>query len=178
MSPRAVFAFAIAAVAVACTTSTDASDAGATGSVAQCQQMASHFAKLCSGSNPRPCAWDAYVQLCGSGQTQLLIDSMKCLDQTTCRTFSDPNQAAPCLASVHASGESQAAKAYLESVCTACGQTNCTTVTGTAEIIPYLSDSDIAALGNCRGNACTLDAITKACGNTVDDVAPFAACSP
>jgi hypothetical protein len=103
---------------------------------------------------------------------------MKCLDATTCRTFSDPNDAAQCLANVHATGESAKARAFISGTCSACGQMGCDGApTGTAEVYPYLTDADLDAVGACRGNACTVDAIDKACAQ-IADIAPFAACSP
>jgi hypothetical protein len=161
-------------------TGTPGGDGGAQPSalVAQCQSLAMNFQTKCAGSAPRPCLWAAYGQLCKTGRTQLLIDSITCLDATTCRTFSDPNQAAQCLAGVHGTGESAAARAFLSDTCSACGQTGCSAPpTGTAEIYPYLTDADLMAVAGCRGSACTLDAIDKACAQ-ISDIAPFAACSP
>jgi hypothetical protein len=120
--------------------------------------------------------WGAYAKLCAAGQTQLLIDSMNCLDGTTCPAFSDANAGNACLATVHDGGESATAKAYLKSFCTACAGSNCSAVTGTAELFPYLSDADVTALANCRGSACTLSALFSSCGS-VPGVAVFAACN-
>jgi hypothetical protein len=144
--------------------------------VAECQTLAKNFETKCSGSNPRPCVWQAYGKLCATTpKLQLLVDSMKCLDASTCRIFSDPNQGAACLAAAHQAGQSPAAKKAIEDGCTACGGSNCSTVTGQVEVIPYLSDSEIAQLAACKGNACTIDALIKACGN-VPNVGLFTAC--
>ena len=145
--------------------------------VAECQTLAHHFATLCAGSDPRPCIWNAYADLCKTGQTQLLVDSMKCLDQTTCRTFSDPNQAATCLDTLHASSQSAAAKKYMSDTCTACNGTNCSQVVGTAEIFPYLGDADIASLSSCQGSACSVDGIVQACASSIPALQPFVACT-
>jgi hypothetical protein len=142
--------------------------------VTQCQSLANNFQSKCAGSAPRPCFWAAYAQLCTTGKTQLLIDSMNCLDNTTCRTFSDPNEAAACLGTVHASGESAASKSFIENTCAACGQTSCAS-TGTGEIIPYLTDDDVTALAHCSGNACSIDTLIQACAS-LPDVGLFAQC--
>jgi hypothetical protein len=122
--------------------------------VARCQSLAQNFQTKCAGSDQRPCLWSAYAALCVTGQTQLLIDSMSCLDSTTCRTFSDPNQAVACLAQVHSAGETPAAKSFLESACSAC-DAGCA-VNGTVEIIPYLTDSDLTTLSSCYPALCAL----------------------
>ena len=144
------------------------------GLVAQCAAQAKHFATLCAGDDIRPCLWNAYAELCATGKTQLLVDSMNCLDQTTCRTFSDPNEAATCLANVHATGESQASKDFIQNECTSCGSP-CPDIGGDAEIIPYLTDSDVASLSTCSPGACTIDAVVQQCAS-VPDMAYFAAC--
>jgi len=151
-------------------------DGGTTdgGVVAQCEAQAQHFATLCAGDDIRPCLWNAYAKLCATGKTQLLVDSMNCLDQTTCRTFSDPNEAATCLANVHATGESQASKNFIQNECTSCGSP-CPDIGGDAEIIPYLTDSDVASLSACSSGACTIDAVVQQCAS-VPDMAYFAAC--
>jgi hypothetical protein len=141
--------------------------------VTECQAAANNFATLCAGSDPRPCLWNAYAKLCGTGQTQLLVDSMKCLDNTTCRTFSDPNQGESCLAQLHAANETQVAKAAIQSSCNTCGGSSCSTVTGTAEILPYLTDADLSAFASCNGNAC--NKIASACSSN-ESIAPFVAC--
>ena len=143
--------------------------------VAQCQALASNFETRCAGDDTRRCTWGAYAELCGTGQPQLLIDSMNCLESTTCPAFSDANAGNACLATVHLSGESTSARTYLETFCTACGGSNCSTITGTAEILPYLSDADVTSLAGCRGSACTLSALVTSCGS-VPGVALFAAC--
>lgn len=150
-------------------------DAGAL--VAECQTLAHHFATLCAGSDPRPCEWNAYADLCRTGQTQLLVESMKCLAQNTCRTFSDPNAAATCLDTLHKSSQSAAAKKWISDTCTACNGTNCSQVNGTDEILPYLGDADIAALSSCQGSACSVDGIVQACASSISDLQPFLACT-
>lgn len=145
--------------------------------VTQCQTLANKFAGLCSGDAPRPCLWNAYAELCQSGQTQLLIDSMNCLDQTTCRTFSDPNEGEACLDSTHASEEPIASQSFITQTCAACNQTNCAAGVGVAEIIPYLTDADVAALASCRGNACDLNTLVQNCAATIPDVALFLSCT-
>jgi hypothetical protein len=156
---------------------------GATGSeggasadlVAQCQALANNFGTLCMGDAPRPCMWSGYAKLCTSGRTQLLIDSMKCLDQTTCRTFSDPNQGEACLVSLHGTPASAASNMLIENMCAACGGTNCVEQDAIAEIVPYLTDGDVVALNACRGTACDLNAIVKSCAS-VPTVGLFSAC--
>ncbi|HEY1958799.1 MAG TPA: hypothetical protein VGH28_24460 [Polyangiaceae bacterium] len=153
------------------------SDGGQTsdgGLVAQCETQAQHFATLCAGDDIRPCLWNAYAKLCATGKTQLLVDSMNCLDQTTCRTFSDPNEAATCLSNVHATGESQASKDFVQNECTACGNP-CPTIGGDAEIVPYLTDADVASLASCSSGACTIDAVIQQCAS-VQDVGYFDVC--
>ncbi len=142
--------------------------------VAQCQQLALNFQTRCAGSAPRPCLWQAYGRLCATGNTQLLIDSMRCLDASTCRTFSDPNQGAACLGTVHATGETAAVRGALQALCAAC-DSGCTS-NPTAEIIPYLADTDLAALPACGARACVLDGLLTACGS-VPGIAPFVSCA-
>jgi hypothetical protein len=143
--------------------------------VLACQSAASHFATLCAGSDPRPCYWNAYAKLCATGRTQLLVDSMKCLDNTTCRTFSDPNEAASCLAQLHAADESASAKTAIENACSSCGGSSCSTITGTAEILPYLADADLATLVSCASAGCA--GLAPACASD-EALAPFVACGP
>ena len=145
--------------------------------VAQCQQQAQNFATLCAGDDVRPCMWNAYAALCASGPTQLLIDSMNCLDQNTCRTFSDANGGVSCLQTTHTSEESTASQNWITEVCSTCGGTNCSSSIGTAEIFPYLTDADIAALSSCQGSACDLNTMIKNCAGTIPDVALFLSCA-
>ena len=169
---------------VACGSNGGAADAGdgsanpdAAALVAQCQTQAQHFATLCAGIDVRPCVWNAYGELCKTGDTQLLIDSMNCLDQSTCRTFSDPNEGAACLQTLHNSSESASSKQWLVDWCNACGGTSCSTSFADAEIFPYLTDSDIAALSGCQGSACSLGPLIQACAASVPDVDLFLACT-
>ncbi len=146
--------------------------------VAQCEALARNFQTRCAGSDPRPCLWGAYAQLCATGQTQLLVDSMNCLDSTTCRSFSDSNGGAACLASVHASGETTEAKTFLQNECTVCGGT-CPLPVGTAEVFPYLTDADLASLSTCSTALCTYFTDADAGGNACPpnaDFALFSAC--
>jgi hypothetical protein len=168
-----------AALRDAATTDAASGDAAATGDaslglVAQCQAAAKHFAKLCAGDDVRPCLWNAYAGLCATGQTQLLVDSMNCLDNTVCRTFSDANQGNACLERVHNAEETSTAKAVGAQYCTMCGGTNCSTVTGTMEIYPYLSDDQLAAVEMCDGGA-TCTAGVSACPGAAE-LTPFIAC--
>jgi len=163
---------ALVVAIVACSSSTDTTVSPL---VAQCQAAANNFATLCAGSAPRPCFWTAYAKLCATGNTQLLVDSMKCLDNTTCRTFSDPNQGAACLAMVHTNGETDAAKTAVKVDCMQCQAPSCDTVTGTAEILPYLPDSDLSALPGCEGTTCDILAIPASCPS-IPELAPFATC--
>lgn len=144
--------------------------------VAQCQTQANNFATLCAGDDIRPCLWGAYAQLCESGQTQLLVDSMNCLDQNTCRTFSDANGGVACLDTTHSSEESISSRNYITTTCNTCGNGNCVDAAGVAEIFPYLTDADIAALSSCQGNACDINAVIQSCAATIPDIALFLAC--
>jgi hypothetical protein len=144
--------------------------------VAQCQSMAQNFATLCAGDDVRPCLWNAYAALCASGQTQLLVDSMNCLDQTTCRTFSDPNEGETCLDTTHTNEESAVSSQYIVDTCNACGDSDCQAEVGVAEIFPYLTDTDITELAACQGNACDLDSVIANCAGSIPDVALFASC--
>jgi hypothetical protein len=160
--------------------SNDAGNDASAALIAQCQTQAQHFATLCAASAPRPCLWNAYAQLCATGQTQLLIDSMNCLDQNTCRTFSDANNGVSCLDTLHSTDESQASRQFIIDSCNACTDAGgCAASYGTAEIFPYLTDADIALLtsSNCRGTACTIDSAVQACASTVPDVNLFLACT-
>lgn len=132
--------------------------------VGECEALATSLEAACAGSEPRPCIWGAYRQLCASGNTQLLVDSMRCFDGTVCRTFSDPNEAAECLTTAHESGLTATARATIQGVCEACGGSGCEAVFPSIEILPYLSDEDLAAVPTCRGDACNLDALIAACG--------------
>jgi hypothetical protein len=145
--------------------------------VAQCQTQAHHFATLCAGDDQRPCMWNAYAELCATGDTQLLIDSMNCLDQTTCRTFSDPNEGLACLDGVHGAHESPASTQFIIDTCTACGDTNCSSTVGPAEIFPYLTDADISSIASCRGTSCAIATVVQSCAATVPDLNLFLACT-
>lgn len=157
------------------TTTNDASQPDAA-IVSTCQALANNFVTKCAGDAPRPCAWTAYAQLCATGQTQLLIDSMSCLDSTLCRLLSDPNEGEACLEAVHTNEQSTAAKSFLASFCTRCGGSNCSSVQATDEILPYLTDLDLAALSSCAPTACTLPEFISACPS-VANLQLFASCS-
>ncbi len=144
--------------------------------VAQCQAAAQNFATKCAGEAVRVCLWGAYGQLCATGHTQLLIDAMKCLDATTCRTFSDANEGNACLDALHGADDTAVAKTFDQTQCTACGGGQCATHPGTAEIFPYLPDADLTSAGKCGGDACTPDATYKACLGAIATAAPFMAC--
>jgi hypothetical protein len=153
--------------------------------VAKCESLATGFAQICNDEytgdahtpdTQRVCMWTKYAQICRTGNTQLLVDSMQCFGgNPSCWIFSDPNSAAACLASVHASGESAAARALLGDVCTRCGGTGCSTVTGQAELFPYVSDSEIAAIRACLGSGCTNAELLTSC-TSVPDVAGIFGC--
>ncbi|HEY5062745.1 MAG TPA: hypothetical protein VII52_14490 [Gemmatimonadaceae bacterium] len=153
--------------------------------VSECEALATTFVQSCQSlhdsSGPAPdtermCIWTAYGHLCRTGNTQLLVDSMNCFgSNVNCWTFSDSNNAAACLASVHATGESEAVRTLLQNVCTSCGSTNCAVVTGQAELIPYVSDDEVAALASCGGTACTNAAFVANC-TSVPDVAAIFSC--
>ncbi|HEX4513802.1 MAG TPA: hypothetical protein VH054_09710 [Polyangiaceae bacterium] len=144
--------------------------------VSACQSLASNFATKCGTDAPRPCAWAAYVKLCATGQPQLLIDSMSCLDSTLCRLLSDPNEGQACLETVHTNEQSTTAKSFLASFCTRCGGSNCSSVQATVEILPYLTDADLTELTSCAATACTLPEVLSACPN-VANLQLFASCS-
>ncbi len=185
--------FVLAASTAACSQSssgatTDAGTGDAPASsalIAKCESLATSFANVCNDEytgdahtpdTQRVCIWTTYAQICRTGNTQLLVDSMNCFGTNpSCWIFSDPNSAARCLANVHASGESAAARALLQDVCTRCGGTNCSSVTGQAELIPYVSDSEIAAISACLGSGCTNAEFVANCPS-VPDVAGIFAC--
>lgn len=185
--------FVLAASAVACSqsSSTGTTDGGAGDApassdlVAKCVSLATSFAQICNDEytgdahtpdTERVCIWNSYAQICRTGNTQLLLDSMNCfMGNPSCWIFSDPNNAATCLATVHASGESAAARALVQDECTRCGGTSCSTVTGQAELVPYVSDSEVAAIRSCLGTACTNAEILANCAS-VPDVASIYAC--
>jgi hypothetical protein len=171
--------------------STDASaaDSGDGGAlVAQCKSLATTFVNNCQNEysgdaltpdTERVCIWTVYAQLCGTGNTQLLVDSMSCFGENkNCWTFSDPNSAAGCLATVHATGESSAARAFFQSPCADCGGSSCDggAAAGQAELVPYVSDDEIASLSACRGHACDNSSFAANCGSAAD-LGGFFACN-
>lgn len=157
-------------------TATDATVVdGAVITVASCQQLAMAMAANCASTPIRQCIWRGYAQLCATGNTRLLVESMRCLDATTCRTFSDSNGADACLTAAHASSETPAVRAALTSMCTSCDAGMCSSAGATAEIFPYLSDANIALVTACRGAACEPETTVMACRNS-PAVAPFIAC--
>jgi hypothetical protein len=141
--------------------------------VATCQSKAMAYATLCQGMDNRACLWTAYASLCQTGNTKLLVDSMNCLDPNTCRTFSDPNDGATCLANVHGNEEPDASLTYISRTCARCGG-SCAPA-GTSELIPYLSAADLAALTTCGSAACSFQSIVTAC-STVSGLALFQSC--
>ncbi len=143
----------------------------------ECEVLANTFATNCSDVAARACAWRAYAQLCRIGNASLLLASMRCLDATECRTFSDPNDGADCLMALHTANQSATARRVITAGCTRCGGTECDRVISAAEIVPYLIDADIEAMETCGGSACSLDDVIAAC-SSIPAVAPFAACGP
>lgn len=148
--------------------------------VAACQARAAVLSANCEGASGDPirvCLWAAYGELCETGNAQLLLDSMECLDDTLCRSFSDPNDGRACLDAAHEAGRSAAADAAITGGCTRCGGVGCDTVSGALELIPYLSDSEIAALADCGSTSCTIDDTIHACSKRLS-IMPFDACIP
>jgi hypothetical protein len=166
-------------------TASGSSSGGAAGAlVAQCQALAMGFVANCynelgpdGGLTPataRVCIWTAYSHLCATGNTKLLIDSMNCLGgNPSCWTFSDCNTACSCLDSLHAAEAPPATLSLLRTQCTACGYTNCASVIGEAEVIPYLADPTIAALAACAGDTCTNGDAGAHCHSLIPDVSDF-----
>jgi hypothetical protein len=157
------------------TTSTPAPDAAGSDLVVECQALATNFEQKCSGdtSQDAVCLWRGYAKLCATGRAQLLIDSMKCLDATTCRTFAyAPDKEQVCLTGIHVRDETQAARSFIQNDCLMCGSSSpsCTT-TGLAEIYPYLTDADLSALSACRGSGCP--GATPAACESIQAVAGF-----
>jgi hypothetical protein len=154
---------------------------GATGLVAQCEALATTFVNQCNNEysgdahtpdTGRVCIWTAYRAMCQTGNTQLLVDSMNCFGANPhCWTFSDPNDTATCLARVHATEESAAARAFLQTLCTTCGSAGCPMV-GQAEVVPYLSDAKIAQLNGCWGGNCTTAGLVSMC-SAIPELALF-----
>jgi hypothetical protein len=141
----------------------DGSVADAAALVAQCQTLAMQFAASCQnqvgGDAPAPdtqrvCIWNAYAQLCATGNAKLLVDSMSCFaGNPNCWTFSDCNTACTCLGTVHSAEESATAQSVIQSACVACG-TDCTTTLAQAEVLPYLPDSELTAFLACTDGGC------------------------
>jgi hypothetical protein len=139
--------------------------------VAQCQDLARQFAATCASEAPpdanRACLWTAYVHLCATGNTKLLLDSMNCLEgkNPSCWTFGDCNDSCACLGAVHQAEESPAARGFIEKECQLCGATMCDVVTGQADMYPYLPDSIIAAFDACLDGACVASDAGAHCGS-------------
>jgi hypothetical protein len=157
-------------------------DAGAL--VAQCQALAMGFVANCynefgpdGGRTPdtaRVCIWTAYSHLCATGNTKLLIDSMNCFGgNPSCWIFSDCNTACGCLDRLHAAEAPAATLSLLQGQCTACGYTNCASVIGEAEVIPYLADPTIAALAACAGRTCANGDAGANCRSLIPNVSDF-----
>jgi hypothetical protein len=159
-----------------------AGDSGASDSatpsplVAECEARATAMAANCADA--RVCMWEGYRELCARGRTQLLLDSMACFSDTTCRTFSSPGESVACLEAVHAAGQSPAARAAITAMCRSCEGPDCDAVASWMELIPYLSDADIALFEECRGNgaACSVDHVITGCSASVPGLAAFAGC--
>lgn len=176
-------ACAIASLGSGCDSGTVDGDAG-TSAIAECEALATTFESNCAGSDPRPCIWAAYRALCRTGNTEVLLDSMRCLDATQCRSFADPNDGEPCLSLIHGADLPVPTAVLIEEACTDCGGANCEAwtsptmaVPGNTEILPFLSSADVAAVSSCRGTECTIDGIIGACGS-VPAIAAFASCVP
>lgn len=152
-----------------------ASGDGGVITVASCQQLAMTMAANCASVPIRQCIWNGYAQLCATGNTRLLVESMRCLGTTSCRTFSDANDAVACLTAAHAANETPAVRASLQSMCSSCDGGSCGSAGATAEIFPYLSDANIALVTACRGSACEPETTVMACRMS-PAVAPFIAC--
>jgi hypothetical protein len=160
------------------------SGSGGDALVAQCQALAMQFVANCynefgqdGGRTPdaaRVCIWTAYSHLCATGNAKLLIDSMNCFDGNQyCWTFSDCNTACSCLDSVHAAEAPPATLSLLQAQCTLCGYTNCASVIGEAEVIPYLADPTIAALAACAGGTCTNGDAGAHCSSLIPNASAF-----
>ena len=166
--------------------SSDAENVGDAGAlVAQCQALAMQFVANCyneffgadGGRTPdttRVCIWTAYSHLCATGNTNLLIDSMNCFNGNQyCWTFSDCNTACSCLDSLHAAEAPPATLSLLRAQCTACDYTDCASLIGEAEVIPYLADPTIAALAACAGGTCTNADAGVHCSSLIPNVGDF-----
>jgi hypothetical protein len=180
------FGLALSSALVACPSTPSGSDSGMTasdaaGDVAACEALARTFRDNCEETNgptdERVCLWESYARLCRIGNTALLLDAMECLDESTCRTFSDANDGVSCLQTLHATQQPAALRSFIEGQCAACGGTDCSAGTATAEIFPYVLASDAPALDTCTtSETCMLPTIVTAC-SSVPAVAAFAACT-
>lgn len=152
--------------------------------VVECQALAMQFVSNCynefgpdGGRTPdtaRVCIWTAYSHLCATGNTKLLIDSMNCFNSNpSCWIFSDCNSACGCLDSLHAAEAPPATLSLLQGQCAACGYTNCASVIGEAEVIPYLADPTIAALAACAAGTCTNGDAGAQCRSLIPNVSEF-----
>ena len=153
--------------------STEGPDSGAAPSdalIEECEAAALHRRDLCSGT--RVCLWEGYRRMCRTGNTQLLVDAMRCLHPTRCRTFSDPNRARACLERVVGGGTPASARTLLADVCVACGDPPERCTGGTAEIFPYLTDLETAAVRGCL-RTCSLRSIVEECAGTVESIGGF-----
>jgi hypothetical protein len=163
-------------------TPSEAADAGATtpdggntnALVAECQTLAATFVQHChdeySGDalapdTQRMCIWTTYGRICETGNAQILLDSMRCFNgNPSCWTFSDSNSAASCLASVHASEDTPATRAFLAQLCDHCGGSACDggAAQGQAELIPYVSSQELSAISSCLGTQCSVSSCPAA----------------
>jgi len=142
-----------------------------------CVALATTFRDHCAASNgstdERVHLWNGYVALCRTGNTDLLLASMQCMDSTQCRAFSDANEGNACLDALHASMQPAPISHWLEGFCSRCGSPDCPV--GRAEIIPYLPASEEPSLATCSASAaCTIDGVVAACGASVPQLTPFA----
>lgn len=145
--------------------------------VARCVERAEHFRDLCASANgatdERVRLWAGYAELCQTGNTELLLASLECLDETQCRTFTDPNEDAACLEVVHA-GQPQPIRDVLVDVCDRCGLADCPAYR--FEIYPYLPATEAAPLAACSAEAtCSADGLLAACERDIAQLAPFVA---
>ncbi len=148
--------------------------------VNDCITLATRFRDLCAESNgetsERVCLWEAYRDLCRTGNTQLLVDSMECLDINFCRTFSDANDGNACLNELHARAQPATVRERIVSQCTQCGG-DCSTSFGQGEIIPYLPSSEFQELASCGLEACTLDDLLSECSDVGPSFERFNQCT-
>ena len=131
--------------AVDATVPPDAPDAATPDPIAECQLLAGRFADACTADPYEACSWRAYGDLCASGNTALLVASMRCLDSSTCTRFVDaPRQ---CLIDAEIRYSGPAALQVEYALCHACAPTaDCAMHEAGDELIPFFAESDLANL--------------------------------